>query len=164
MSPYENADYSEPPVAAASAPASASPVYASYIPLSTQTLILNNYNKINVFSPGQVTDGFSLNTSTGDITVTDAGTYLIHAAFMIYQSGTGDLTNIILGMWSGNTFKLRLSIHQGVFESTTLTGHALADLTAGEVINFRVFAQVSGGTAKLAQYHSSQGVYITKLQ
>jgi len=67
-------------------------------------------------------------------------------------------------MWSGNTFKLRLSIHQGVFESTTLTGHALADLTAGEVINFRVFAQVSGGTAKLAQYHSSQGVYITKLQ
>lgn len=162
MAPYENADYSEPPVASAS-PAAASPVYASYAPLSTQTLILNNYNKVNTLSVNHETDGFTLDTTSGDITITEAGTYLIHADFMVYQSGAGDATMWILGMWSGNTFKLRLSIHQGVFESTTLTGHALADLTAGEVINFRIFAQVSGGTAKIAQYHSSQGVYITKI-
>lgn len=143
--------------------ADASPVYASYAPTSTQTLTLNNYTKVILSSAIHETAGLTLDTTTGDITVTDAGTYLIHADFMVYQSGTGDAANMILGMWSGNTFKLRLSIHQGVYESTTLTGHALVDLTAGEVINFRIYASVTGGLAKLAQWHSSQGIYITKI-
>ena len=160
--PY--ADYRQPLATESSAsPAAASPVYASYAPTSTPTLTLGNYTKLNILGVNHETDGITLDTSTGDITVTDAGTYLIHADFMIYQNGTGDLAQIILGMWLGDVFKLRLSIHKGVFETTTLTGHALIDLTAGEVINFRVFASVTGGTAKLAQHNSSQGIYITKI-
>ena len=168
MSPYENADYGETPVINDGGSSAASPVYATYVPLSTQTLTLNTYTKIIIRPTSFNTNGeggiISVDETTGDITVTEAGTYLIHGNFMVYQNGTGDLTYVILTMWFGDVFKLRLNTQKGVFDTTTLTGHALIDLPANQVINFRIYASVSGGTAKVAQHNTSQGIYITKIQ